>query len=117
VQNLLTVAKRAPVKSVLDSVPNLLLALESERDKLEAEKQSVLSLEELYKKEDDALTAFEEQCAIWRREVNTPGYTPTYKFQRQVLEFFGIKAHVWRNDGTANYELTCDPPTIVFNTF
>lgn len=117
VQNLITLAQRAPVKSVLDSVPNLLKALEAERNKLEKERQSVLTLDVMYKKEDAALTAFEEQCVLWRREVNTPGYTLFFKFQRQVLEFFGIKAHVWRNDGTANYEITSDPPTIVCNTF
>ena len=115
-QNLITLAQRAPVKTVLEGVPNLLKALEVEKNKLEKEKEEVLSLEQLYKKEDDALTEFEEQCAIWRREVNTPGYEPSYKFKRRVLEFFGIRAHVWRNDGTQNYEITCDPPSIVFST-
>jgi len=112
-QNLIAVAQKAPVPSVLESVPALLLVLEDEKAVIQKEREALLHIEQLYKKEDEALTEFEEQCAIWRREVNTPGYEPTYEFQRKVLKFFGIKAHVWRNDGKPNYEITCDPPSIV----
>ncbi len=112
-QNLIAVAQKAPVPSVLESVPALLLVLEDEKAVIQKEREALLHIEQLYKKEDEALTEFEEQCAIWRREVNTPGYEPTYEFQRKVLKFFGIRAHVWRNDGKPNYEITCDPPSIV----
>jgi site-specific DNA recombinase len=112
-QNLITLAQKAPVPSVLETVPGLLKALEEEKANLESQRQQLLHLEELYKKEDEALTQFEQQCAIWRAKVGNPDYQPTYQFKRQVLEFFGVKAHVWRSDGKPNYEITTDPPSIV----
>ncbi len=112
-QNLITLAQKAPVPSVLETVPALLNALEAEKAELEKQRKQLQHIDELYTKEDEALTQFEEQCAIWRQQVDIPGYEPSYKFKRQVLEFFGIKVHVWRSHGTQDYEITCDPPSIV----
>lgn len=112
-QKLIIMGQKAPIETVLKTIPALLTALEEEKKTLEKERRELEHIEELYKKEDEALTQFEERCATWRQQINTPGYEPPYQFKREVLEFFGIKAHVKRRETTSNYEFTCHPPSIV----
>lgn len=114
-ENLVKLGQEAPYDGVLKTIGGLLAGLEKEKAELENQRQQVLSLDQQYKKEDEAILTFEQKCAMWREKLDGTDEEPDYDFKREVIEFFGIKALVWRRATTHNYDITCGPPSVLFN--
>lgn len=113
VQNLVKLAQQAPFSIVLETTAKLLAGLERERQGLLQEHAKLTHIDKEFKKEQDALLVFEKRCETMRSQLENPDFEPTYEFKREALEYFGIKARVWRVDHKPHFIITYGPPSVV----
>lgn len=113
ITNLVTLAQKAPSMTVLETTGKLLAELDKEKKGLLEERKQLVDLDTEYKKEQEALALFAKKCATMRTLVADPAYMPSYEFKREAIEYFGIKAHVWRVGHTPRYTISGNPPDIV----
>ncbi|HLI87672.1 MAG TPA: recombinase family protein [Ktedonobacteraceae bacterium] len=96
-------------KDFLTSELNQLATREEEwNDKLiDTENQ-----QEEWKKVDKKLTEIHETCKRVRENLSDPNYVPTYQEKRDLIEFFNIRAIVWRHDHNPRFNIEARPEEI-----
>jgi len=112
VENLAFLGKTAPDKQVLETLGGLLNDLTRQRLKYEKMREALLNIEEKRKKDAETLAQFEKKCAMWRWKLKEPGASFTYQEKREAIEFFGIKALVWRSEHKPRFEIPLNPQSI-----
>src|SRR5260370_4886619 len=113
VQNLIYMGQHAQSKESLESLGKLLGHLEQEKNQWLKEQRKLQNIDEEYRKEQEALALFAKRCEAMRASLADPTFEPSYEFKREALEYFGIKAVVWRTERNPRFQITCDPPSIV----
>jgi hypothetical protein len=73
----------------------------------------LLDIEAKKKRETDNLAAFEQRCAMWRKKLKSKNAEFTFAEKREAIEYFGIKARVWRDEHTPQFTISSKPPSIV----
>ena len=112
VKNIVELSKMAPNKLVLETASGLLNDLERKRIKFENMRSMLLNIEERKNKEALALAQFAQKCATWRKRLKTKNAKFSYAEMREAIEYFGVKARVWRHDSTMRYQIKAKPPVI-----
>ena len=74
------------------------------RDEVTHEKwnQLQLKLDELHKR-----------CEEMREKISDHNYDPSYDEKRDLVEFFGITATVWKKGHSPRFKIECNPPDIM----
>lgn len=96
VQNLYTMGQYSQDADSLKTLGKLLAGLEREKLGLLQEQKKLQNIDLLYKKEQEKIAAFEKRCAIYREKLEDSNTEFSYQEKREALEYFGIKALVWR---------------------
>jgi hypothetical protein len=96
VQNLMTMGRYAQCEESIETLGKVLAGLEREKLGLLQEQKKLQNLDLLYKEEQEKIAAFEKRCEIYRQRLEDPEAQFLYQEKREALEYFGIKALVWR---------------------
>lgn len=113
VQNIIKMGQYAQSEDYVDILGRLLHQMEREKLGLLGEQAKLQNLDELYKKEQEAIAAFENRCATYRQKLEDPNACFTYSEKREALEYFGIKALVWRAGHTPRFKIESSVPSVV----
>ncbi len=105
IQNLIKLGQYSQIDETVETLGRMLAQLEREKIGLLEEKKKLQNLDVLYKAEQETLISFEKRCAIYRQKLEDPNAMFTYAEKREVLEYFGIKAFVWRNNHTPRFKI------------
>ncbi len=70
-------------------------------------------IHEKWKKVQKKLDELHMECADIRKHLDDSNYEPSYETKREILGFLGIQAVVWKKGRTPNFEIRCNPPSIV----
>ena len=105
VQNIITLGRFAQDEESVKSLGKLLADAERRKLGLLAEQKKLQNLDLLYQEEQQKITAFEERCAIYRQKLTDPNASFSYAEKREALEYFGIRALVWRKEHTPQFRI------------
>jgi site-specific DNA recombinase len=86
-----------------------------EQQERDARKDLATQQQAQQKRDDLArrITEFHKQCQEWREKLDTPEFTPDFRFYREAVIFFGIRVKIWREGVKPRYEIYTRPSTIV----
>lgn len=113
VQNLRAMGQHSQSDEVLKALGTLLAGLERERLGLLEEEKKLQDLDLLYKDEQEKLLAFRKHCSIYREKLENSNATFTYQEKREALEYFDIKAFVWRVHHTPRFRIVSSGSCLV----
>ncbi|HEY4388144.1 MAG TPA: recombinase family protein, partial [Ktedonobacteraceae bacterium] len=97
-------------------VKRRLKELKNDKDALEKEQSIQIDIHEEWKKSQQKLANFHKRCTEMRDKLDDPEFEPDFAFQREAVEFFGIRAEVWHKSHKPHFDITCNPLDIVSMT-
>lgn len=71
------------------------------------------TMQQKQEKLQQRIAEFHQQCQEWRELIDDPEFTPSFKFKRDAILFFGITATVFKVDHRPRFLFHKDPPEIV----
>ncbi len=97
-------------------VKRRLREFKNDKDALEKELSVQINVHEEWKKAQQKLANFHKRCQEMREKLDDPQFEPDFAFKREAVEFFGIRAIVWRKNHKPHFDITCSPLDIVSMT-
>jgi hypothetical protein len=97
-------------------VKRRLKELKNDKDALEKEQSIQIDIHKEWKKSQQKLANFHKRCTEMRDKLDDPEFEPDFAFQREAVEFFGIRAEVWHKSHKPHFDITCNPLDIVSMT-
>ncbi len=85
-------------------------------DQEEGWKREIADEEDIHsrwKKVQEKLSELHRVCTDMREKLNDINYEPAYDKKRELIEYFGITAKVWKHGHAPRFEIECNPPDIV----
>ncbi len=108
VQNLMTMGQYSQDADSLKTLGRLLIGLEKEKAGLLLEQKKLQNIDILYKEKQEKIAAFEKRCSLYREKLEGTTTEFSYQEKREALEYFGIKALVWRANHRPHYQIVSD---------
>jgi hypothetical protein len=97
-------------------VKRRLRELKNDKDALAKEQSVQINVHEEWKKAQKKLANFHKRCAEMRDKLDDPEFEADFEFKREAIEFFGIKAVVWKKEHKPHFDITSNPLDIVSMT-
>ena len=66
-----------------------------------------------WKRVQEKLIELHKTCTDMRDKLSDPNYELSYDTKRELIEYFGITAKVWKFGNSPRFEIECNPPDIV----
>lgn len=107
------IKKRTLDRKTEDHLTTQLHQLADQEQKWQDELAKDEDLHQQWRKIQEKLDKLHERCVAMREKLRDPGYTPTYGEKRELLEFFGITAIVWKKGHDPHFDVVANPPSIV----
>jgi len=112
-QNLIMLGQYSQCEETVKTLGKLLAQLEREKLGLLEEEKKLQNLDIMYKEEQEKIAEFGKRCATYRQKLEDTDTIFTYEEKREVLEYFGIKAFVWRAYHTPRFKIVSSGQRLV----
>jgi len=100
-------------KGTRDYLTGELSLLAKQEEELLTKQDTEAKVQALYESVQEKLLLFHTRCGEWREKLDDSKFIPPYQFQRDAIEFFGIRAIVYAVGSTPPFETEIDPPSIM----
>lgn len=117
VQNVITMGQYSQNEATAKTLGKMLAQLEREIRGILEEQKKLQDIDLLYKEEQEKIAIFEKCCENYRLRLEEPDAIFTYQEKREVLEYFSIKALVWRSHHKPRFRIVSNGECLAYSLF